>query len=262
VWQNGAWDQMSTTVIPAGMTMTSFLPTPPAGWLLVNGQVINKATAGGLWNAMPGWITGPDSMQLPDARDCFFAWGSPGTKSGAASPMVSLRVENLPPHKHLVSPTTNAGGSHDHPVTITPAGAHGHVTLQPAGAHIHEMYDPGHTHGAPLGSSTGFICTDWTGMNRVDGPFNDASHTYAVEEFKETGKNVDVFGHGTTGIQTTTASSNHDHPISSAPDHTHNITVGPGGGTHSHPITENTVGGGQPFDIRPPFMGMFLYVKT
>ena len=264
VWQGAAWDQMSTTVIPPGMTMTSFLSSPPLGWLLVDGSKITKAQAGGLWTVFPGWILDANTMQLPDATNRFFAWGAPGVRAGPASSMVSLSVANMPAHKHLVSPTTAAGGNHTHPSAyVQAAGGHGHTTLQPSGAHIHEMYDPGHTHGAPLGSSTGFICTDWTGMNRVDGPFNDASHTYAVEEFKETAKNVDVYGHGTTGIQTTTASSNHDHPISSVGDHTHQVVVGDASGsTHTHPITENTVGGGQPFDIRPPFMGMFLMIKT
>jgi hypothetical protein len=255
-YQTTGWVQLSTVPIPAGMTMMGFMTTAPAGWLLVNGQTISKAASGGLWDARPDWqLPGGTQMKLPDARDCFYGWGAPGVRFGNVAPQVQLTVANLPPHKHLVSPTTDAGGAHGHTVSQTPAGAHSHTTVQPSGAHNHSIYDPGHSHPPPPDADAYVTRTIGGGPKRLlDGPWD-------VGFDPGTGVNVDVYQHGTTGIQTTTAGSNHDHPTDVQGNHTHGFAIDSGGAAHSHPISENTIGSGIPIDIRPPAMGMYLFVK-
>ena len=255
-YQGTVWNQLSTVPIAAGMTMMGFMTTAPAGWLLVNGQTITQAQAGGLWTARPDWQIDASHMRLPDAQNCYFAWGAPGTKFGNASAQVTLQVVNLPPHKHLVTPTALADGAHAHTVTQTPAGNHSHVTLQPSGAHTHDVYDPGHHHPTSLPQDTGFL------SGRPGAPSGYAFGPNPVVLELNTGENLDQFGRGTTAIQITTAGSNHDHHTDPQGQHTHGFAIDPGGTTHTHPISENLVGSGTPIDIRPPTMGCYLYVKT
>jgi hypothetical protein len=261
VYQGTAWVQLSTVPIPPGMTMMGMMTTAPAGWLLVNGQTVNKATAGGLWNTFPAWQTGPDSFRLPDASNCHYAWGPPGTKFGNPTTQFTLSIANLPAHKHLASPTAGAGGTHTHTIQQQAAGGHAHTTGTMQGAHTHDIYDPGHTHPPPYGYG-GYVMTDMQGTNKLDGLFNDASHTFNVTPIRDTGTCTDAYGHGTTGITVTTANSNHQHTTDVQGQHTHPLSIDPGGSSHTHPITENTVGGGLPFDIRPPSFGMYLFIKT
>jgi hypothetical protein len=254
------WAQLSTVPIPAGMTMTGFMTTAPPGWLLVSGQTISKAQAGGLWQARPDWqLPNGTQMKIPDARDCYFGWGPPGTKFGNLSPQVQIQTANLPPHKHLTSPTTAAGGSHGHTVQQAPAGAHSHLTVADGyygGAHVHGVNDPGHVHYASDEPNVGaIICTYWGGQNKLDGLFNDASHTYSVEPVNGVRKAV-------TGVSITTEASNHQHVTDTQGQHTHGFAIDPTTATHQHPIDEQVVGSGAPLDIRPPTMGMYLFVKT
>jgi hypothetical protein len=257
VFQNGQWLQLSTVPIPAGMTMMGFMTTAPPGWLLVNGQTITKAQAGGLWDARPDWqLVNGTQMKLPDAQNCYFGWGPPGSKFGNASAQVQLQEANIPTHKHLTSPVTSVGGTHVHTVQQAPAGAHSHRTVQPSGAHVHGVNDPGHVHYASDEPNVGaIICTYWGGQNKLDGLFNDASHTYSVEP-------VNGVRMAKTSIAITTESSNHDHPTDQQGEHVHGFAIDPTTSTHSHPIDEKTVGSSAPFDIRPPTIGSYLYVKT
>jgi hypothetical protein len=262
VWayQAGTWQQLSFTNIPPGMTMTTFLPTPPAGWLLVNGQTISKLASGGLWNAFPAWRTSDGmNMVLPDARNCFFMYGTPGTTGGSSNGMLALQTTNLPPHKHLVSPTTGAGGSHTHSASSDIQGNHSHTTGNIQGAHLHGVSDPGHVHpAAPGGGGPPAILT------RVfAAPAGYAQGDQPIVLTPNTGSATTGFNSGGTGGPgVNTAGSNHVHTTDVLGNHQHTITIGPGGGTHSHPITENMIGSGTPIDIRPPFIGMYLLIKT
>lgn len=251
VYQAGTWAQVSTAVVPPGFTMMGFLSTAPPGWLLVNGQTISMSDAGGLWNARPDWRIDASNMRLPDARDCFFAWGNPGVKAGNPTALVPITTANMPPHHHLVSPTTDAGGSHAHGATATADGYHAHTTQGLQGAHVHDVYDPGHVHPPPPGGGGPpaipiRVFSAPAGFALGDQPIVLAPST----------------GAAATGIAITTGSSNHVHSTDLQGQHGHTISVATGGSAHSHPINESTIGGGQPLDVRPPFMGMYLYVKT
>jgi hypothetical protein len=251
VWQ-GVWNQVSTAVIPPGMTMTSMLASAPLGWLKLDGSTVTQAQSGGLWNALPQFRTGPDAYTLPDATGCFFAQGTPGVKGGNITPFLTLGTNNMPSHHHLVSPTTGAGGSHGHTASMTPAGSHGHNTQALQGAHTHDLYDPTHVH-PPYPDSSG-------------GPPAIPMRVFAAPSGFQLGNQPIILapstGAAATGIAVTTTGSNHIHSTDLQGQHTHTITVDQGGSSHTHPITESDVGGGQPIDVRPPFMGFFVYIKT
>ena len=254
IWQ-GSWVQMSTTVIPTGMTMWGMMPSPPSGWLLMNGQSVSQAASGGLWTMFPSWQSG-GNLVIPDATNCFIGWGTPGVKAGNATFQVTLSIANLPSHHHLTSPTTDAGGSHVHTATLTPAGAHT-PTTQTDGQHVHDIRDLGHTH-PPTTPNTAFL----TKVPQGTGVEGFALGNQDITLPANTGANLNILGQGVTNISTMPTSSQHDHVMVAVPDHVHTATVASGGGLHSHPITENNVGSGTPFDIRPPFLGAFLYIKT
>jgi hypothetical protein len=258
VYQASGWTQLATSPIPAGFAMPSFTTTAPAGWLLCDGSTKLKTEVGGLWTARPDWITDADHMKLPDCRNRFFGWGQPGVPGGNTSTKVPITIANLPAHRHLTSPSgfTQPSGSHTHTVTVAPDGVHTHRTVQTGsdGTHTHSVVDPGHLHTAPYGAGA-FICTVWGAPNKLDGLFNDASHTYNVDpaNFTNTAK---------TNVYLDPSGGEHTHTTESSPSHTHAVTVNPYNSDHTHAISEVSVGGGQPFDITPPFMGMYIFVKT
>lgn len=251
VWQ-GAWNQVSTAVIPPGMTMTSLLASAPLGWLKMDGSTVTQAQSGGLWNALPQFRTGPDAFTLPDATGCFLAQGTPGVKGGNVSPFVNVGINNMPPHHHLESPVTGNGGPHSHPASMTPGGSHGHNTQSLQGAHVHDINDPTHVH-PPYPDGSG-------------GPPAIPMRVFAAPAGFALGNQPIVLapstGAAATGIVVGTGGSNHIHSTDLQGSHVHTITIDSGGGVHTHPITESTVGGGQAIDIRPPFMGFFVYIKT
>jgi hypothetical protein len=177
-------------------------------------------------------------------------------KDGNASSQVTLTVDNMPPHHHLASPTTDAGGAHIHTASTAPAGAHGHST-QTDGQHVHDVRDLGHTH-PTTAPNTAYL----TKVPQGTGVEGFALGNQDITMPPSTGANLNILGQGVTNISLMPTSSQHDHVLTPAATHTHPVTIDSGGAPHSHPITENTVGGGVPIDIRPPFMGMYLYIKT
>lgn len=257
LYEGGSWQQMSTVPIPVGFTMMGFVTSAPVGWLLVNGQQVSRVASGGLWDAFPAWrrnVSGNEMVLLPDAKDCFFGWGQPGIRSGQPSPSVTLTEANLPSHRHLTSPSgqMNAAGSHTHSTTVSGGGGHTHSMPSYEGQHSHGAIDLGHNH-IPQYDQGGFICAVWEGHNKVDGYFNDASHTYTVEPLPYTNQ-----GYANILIE---HAGQHVHSLDTQGAHVHTVTLSADQANHTHPINELPVGSGVPIDIRPPFMGVYLYIK-
>ena len=119
-------------VLPVGSGALWFTNTPPANWLLCQGQTLAQASYQALYNAIGGTFNvgtvASGYFMLPSFSGRFPAGvGAPttlGSTGGADS--VVLTTANLP--------------SHAHPIVDV---AHNHGASQPA--HIHP--DPGHIHG-------------------------------------------------------------------------------------------------------------------
>jgi hypothetical protein len=166
-----------------------------------------------------------------------------------------LQTVNLPPHKHLDSPTTEGGGEHTHLGSTEPAGGHDHTTDPAQGAHGHDVDDPQHAHqGVDGGAGGGFIGAMWGGTRRLDGPFNDASHPVSSE--------IVANSKPSPSYVSVKAGGAHPHRTNYEQPHGHPVTITPFNSQHVHNITERTVGGGQSFDILPPFLGVHYLIKT
>src|SRR5580765_247304 len=122
--EDGVWQRLSTVPIPVGTVSGMMRDDEPMGWLKLNGQKTQESRAGGLWALHPEWLAG-GLLQLPDYTACSLRQGPIGNKGG--TPTSTLREENLPPHKHLRTPsgTTQPAGSHSHNASIQAAGPHG-----------------------------------------------------------------------------------------------------------------------------------------
>ena len=258
-YETTGWGRLSVTTIPAGAIISSLTTVQPQGWLSLNGQVVDKQTAGGLWDLFPQWQNNAtQQMTLPNAQGQFLRMGmQPGNTGGAAT--VTLQTANMPPHQHIDRDaggtlTTLGGGEHIHNATIGPGGGHNHITVGD-GAHGHDVDDPQHWHeGVAGGNGGGFIYEAWGGRRRLDGPFNDASHPVAVDSAPNT---VPSPSHVTVKF-----GGGHGHFTNDVSPHTHEVTVQPFNSQHVHGIPERSVGGGQEFNILPPFLTVNYLIKT
>ena len=225
---NSGWEQVAPSPTPAGTIISNISSTTPdGGWLKLDGSEVPNAASlyPALWAVAPAaWKVTSSKLVLPDmtSRTLLGASAAAGTLGGSNSRTIGLN--EMPTHKHFTGNSrivTNDGGS-----------AHTHtVTLNTAGNHSHSGVD-GYTGG-------GFVFTDLAGRNKLDGYFNDSSHTASVSW-------------GQVGISGgTTQAGNHTHGVSVTQHNGH---------THSIPSDENR-GLGQPLDTTPAHLTVYYYVK-
>jgi hypothetical protein len=113
-----------------------------------------------------------------------------------------------------------------------------------------------HAHiGVDGGAGGAFIGTLWLGPQRLDGPFNDASHPKSVGEVAATNP-------ATSNVTVKSGQGGHQHYTNHVDAHVHVVDVGEFNSQHTHPITERTVGGGEELPILPPFMAVNYLIKT
>lgn len=259
-----SWEQLVTAADnnqPGDIKQSLRSPSQMPGWLPLIGQTISESeypqlfSVGGLQHLI---VEGsPRVMVLPDASNRVLLSSNTSIGTSGGSSTVNIGITNLPSHSHNVS--TTGAGAHSHSVTLGPAGRHSHSTLTSgnAGKHTHGVSDPGHTHRGPdfFGYNLPYIVSVIGANNRLDGPVNDTSHTYHVDQFPNTGR-------GTTGITVTDANSAHQHQTDEVADHTHAGSATSAEGNHTHNISESVVGGGQPLTISPPHLTVYTYIKT
>lgn len=173
------WTSLSPAPVPVGTVITSVVPPAESldklgpSWKALNGQTLSSAstTFGDLWAVVPAaWKNvSSDTITLPNMADRFLRGASSGDPAlSAGNGSVVLTEANVPAHKHF--DTTATGGkirtkqvpNHNHPGS----------SAQANGGHSHPGVD-GVTGG-------GFVYTDLAGRNKLDGYFNDASHTASV----------------------------------------------------------------------------------
>jgi hypothetical protein len=254
------WAEIYADEYPPGTIIASLLTGPAAethmaGWLPLNGQPVNDADVGrlpDLGSPFSSWNNGNGTWTMPDLSGKVLLGGVPGATGGTGA--VVLTEANLPPHKHFGgAASTGAGGGHTHPGSTSSAGGHNHEVT--GGSHSHTVNDPMHAHSGNHGNNvaTPFIVAEWNGQNKLDGPFNDSSHTWSVGPSNFTTLNK-------TGITIPTGGA-HSHSVSSVAGHTHAVSVS-SVGAHSHSFPEESpVGSGKPLNVVPPHLAVTYYVK-
>ena len=223
-------------IIPIGMVQMFLGTTAPTGWLFLNGQVVLKADFTNLFNHLNatlgiGLTQTATTFTLPNYTNRSPIGGSLGTIGGSST--VSLNNTNLPTHRHLTQLVPHTHGVSD--------GGHNHEVSQ--APHNHAISDPGHSHFTSMRHGTIGAQGTWQPTqyhNRPDNPpgTNIITNTNSVA----------------TGITSSPAIAQ----IYVA-GNVSNINI------VSH--TPNAVftdffGGGQAVDIRNPFFGINIIIKT
>ncbi len=202
--------EAGNALIPRGMIMMWWgsVTTVPAGWLLCNGQ-----------------------NGTPDLRDRF-VMGAGGNAS------VNQRGGSS---NFAGSGTTSSAGAHDHPVSISAAGAHTHGggTSETA-LTIAQM--PSHQHATNWGESNGRPYPQYGALGGQNGPRNNIGSRDT--DFDNWNYLTEPVGGGL----------GHAHAIPSDGNHTHTGTAS-SAGAHTH--TMNVSG-----DLTPPFHALCYIMKS
>jgi hypothetical protein len=255
------WAEIYADEYPPGTIISSLLTgtaaaTHMVGWIPLLGGTFSDAEMGripDLGEPFSAWDNGNGTWTVPNLTSKFLGGGTPGDLGGANQ--VVLSVAQLPSHQHFGGAgATGSGGGHGHTIAVSGGGDHVHTVG--SGSHSHTVSDPGHFHNGNHGDNvpTNFIVAEWGGVNKIDGPFHDTSHTWSVGPAIKTTIN-------TTGV-TIPASGAHSHTVAQAGSHTHTATVTSAGAhTHTFP-TETAVGQGNPVSTVPAHLGVTYYVKV
>ena len=143
-WRRFAYDDALSIAAPTGMVVMTFSTTAPTGWLLCQGQTITNAdtTYPDLWSAAPAaWKSGT-SLTLPNMKGRFpvgydsgdAQWNTMGGTGGAVTK--TLSTNEIPQHRHTVSPAHTHDIDHNHSSTYTGyEGEHFHETKTANGSY-------------------------------------------------------------------------------------------------------------------------------
>jgi microcystin-dependent protein len=272
----GGWAEIYADEYPPGTIISTVLKGSTAtdyldgSWLLCNGQQVVASEYPRLqeifeaeYPSLVTTISGITYLIMPNlqGRTTLGASSTYSAGSSGGSETTVLTTANMPAHKHFTENTTNPGGSHDHningfPQTTEFSGRHSH-TIAEGGEHVHEINDPGHFHGGAdhgINTPTFFIAAMWGGQNKIDGLFNDSSHTWSVDISWQT---VSAY----TGVSVKRG-GRHTHSVSEHFDHYHDVYI-QSQPAHTHTLpTESTVGNGQSFSRLQPYFAVNYYIKA
>lgn len=256
-----SWQQILPTTSPVGTLISSISATAPAGGWLAMGGTYSGTDYPDLWDILPSaWKDeATTSFTLPSMGGRTLVGATGAVQTGGSS-SVQLVEANLPSHKHFSSGnlTTSVGGTHSHAgSSIGEVAAHTH-TVNLSGEHGHAVSDPGHSHAGVdfFGYPAGVVYAAPGGQNKLDGLFNDSSHTYSVE----VSTNIKA---STTGVSVSTSNSKHAHTLQANGRHSHSLTVSASDTAHSHTLpAESSVGSGTPFDVVPAHLTVYYYIKA
>lgn len=140
----------ATITMPVGTVVSFVGQTPPNGWLLCDGSVINQSTYPNLY---PLLISG----KLPDLRSRFIVGTGQGAGLGnyklndtGGSEMVTLTTDQIPSHYHQINNgnfglhhrSFDGSGGDDIPFETNPDGGYLSGTNYTGGGHPHENRPP------------------------------------------------------------------------------------------------------------------------
>lgn len=118
-------------VIPTGSIVCFSGATVPQGWLLCNGQAINRSAYINLFTTIGviyGVGDGSSTFNLPNLQDRFpMGKGSRSLGLIGGADSVTLTSDMLPSHSHSV--TVSSNGEHSHTGSTNTAGNHAHNYL-------------------------------------------------------------------------------------------------------------------------------------
>ena len=180
--------------IPVGSIMCFAGPTPPQGWLLCNGQTINRVDYEKLFSIIGtiyGNGNGITTFNLPDLRERFpMGKGTNNLGLVGGSNNITLTSDNLPSHNHTA--TVSYNGSHSHTGTTNTTGSHTHTYVD---AYFAENYGGASVYGT--GSGTDWDNNYYYRPNPVTNSAGDHSHTLTTNTVDNHTHTVTI---GETGI--------------------------------------------------------------
>lgn len=257
------WEELTTSSSsnqPGDIKQSMRSPSQMTGWLPLIGQEVTETEQPQLFQVeglqqfiVPGVVR---TMILPDATERVLlpTRSTPGQTGGASS--VTLGLNQIPAHVHGTA--LQPAGAHGHTASTDRQGGHQHLTQADGGAHTHPIKDPGHAHRGADGPAGGdFLALQYVvpAKHKIDGPVNDSSHTYTVDAVPSTNS-------AKTGItRTESTGSGHQHTTDTQGTHGHTVVV-VDAAAHTHPVSENSVGGGAPINIQPPYLTVYTYIKV
>lgn len=262
------WQEAVPDVNPVGTIISNIAGPANAGllaqgWLPLDGRSIVGADVEhpALWAVAPAaWKVTENDLLLPNLTDRVLTGAGTtanGTFGGLTGNSLTLSTANLPAHRHVEAGTvTTAAGGHTHGTTVGTNGSHSHDIAAGSGTHGHPITDPGHRHnGADSALGHALIYTAWGGQNKLDGPFNDSSHTYSVEAAEWTAP-------AATGATISSSTGGHGHTLNAAGAHGHSVTLDTVA-SHTHALPQDSVvGSGEALDVAPAHMAVYFYVKA
>lgn len=219
-------------IMPVGSVICYAGSNAPSGWLLCNGNDINRSDYSTLFSII-GTTYGSNSgstFKLPNLNQKF-----PMGKSGSnnlgdtgGSNTVTLTTNNLPAHTH--TGTVNSAGSHSHTGTAVSDGLHSH-----------NASDSGHTH---TYIDTYFAENMSGGPNNIFGTSanTDYDNSYIIRP-----NTITNAGYSNIIVENNGA-------------HTHSVTTN-SDGAHQHTFTSDSTGSGNPFNITNPYIVLNYIIR-
>lgn len=197
--------------------------TPPQGWLICNGQQVNRLTYQALFNVIGttfGAGDGSTTFNLPDARGKFaLAKAAAGTGSSIGATGGSLdHTHTGPSHTHTIS----ASGTHTHAAGTIAVDSHTHAAGTLAG--------PAHTHTYSAASWDTDVPSVTIQVDRnLDGvnvPVAHSGHIHTAPTGTETSSSS---GTGSVTGSTAAATPGTNGSTAAGGDHDHGGATGSGG---------------------------------
>jgi microcystin-dependent protein len=207
---------------PPGLFGLFTTPTPPAGWLRMNGAALSRLTYANLYGAIGAMYGAPDSstFAIPDVRGEFIRCLDDG--------------RGVDPGRGIGNWQTDAFRSHWHGGTALFVGDHVHganAWTDVQGWHGHAVVDNWHAHGMPT------VVTNQVG-NQLRGGGQANPDTLVGTTTQSSPSNIGIAGDG-----------NHAHNVG--------VSIGAGGG-HQHAIQTDWQGG---TETRPRNIALLACIK-
>jgi microcystin-dependent protein len=281
-------------VAPIGsIVMWPSASAPPTNWRICNGALLSQTTYSELYALIGNnYNTGGETagnFRIPNLTGRFVIGSNAtypltGINSTGGAATVTLQIAQIPSHTHTHTMDsagdhthggTNQGGNHTHQMqgagghshggATNPGGIHGHGgATSAAGGHSHSTGPAGaHTHsytwrvdtafrGAPQAQANAQVANSPSGSSGT-GPAGAHTHPISTEP-----NHSHEISQSPAHTHPITAELDHTHTIVAAPQHVHPITSD---GSHVHDLTINSIGGSGAHENLPPYRALNYIIR-